>query len=41
MNPSVTETKLIVGTRNNPNITKELVRRSPRPQKHEHQQQLQ
>jgi hypothetical protein len=38
---SVTETKLIVGTRNNPNLTKELVRRSPRPQKHETQQQLQ
>jgi hypothetical protein len=26
---SVTETKLIVGTRNNPNLTRELVRRSP------------
>jgi hypothetical protein len=39
---SVTETKLIVGTRNNPNLTKELVRRSPRPPKQqEHQQKLQ
>jgi hypothetical protein len=37
---SVTETKLIVGTRNNSNLTKELVRRSPRVQKREHQQQL-
>jgi hypothetical protein len=37
----VTETKLIVGTRNNPNLTKELVRRSPQVQKREHQQQLQ
>ncbi len=30
---SVTETKLIVGTRNNSNLTKELVRRSPRVEK--------
>jgi hypothetical protein len=38
---SAMETKVIIGTRNNPNLTKELVRRSPRPQKHEQQQQLQ
>jgi hypothetical protein len=38
---SAMETKLIVETRNNPNLTKELVRRSSRPQKHEKQQQLQ
>jgi hypothetical protein len=37
---SVTETKLIVGTRNNRNLTKELVRRSPRVQKSEHKKQL-
>jgi hypothetical protein len=37
---SVTETKLIVGIRNNLNLTKELVRRSPRSQKLQHQQQL-
>jgi len=37
---SVRETKLIVGTRNNRNLTKELVRRSPRVQKSQHQQQL-
>jgi hypothetical protein len=29
------ESKLIVGTRNNPNLTKELVRRSPRIAKHQ------
>ncbi len=38
---SAIETKLIIGTRNNPNLTKELVRRSPPLQKHEKQQQLQ
>jgi hypothetical protein len=27
------ETKLIIGTRNNPNLTKELVRRSPQQDK--------
>lgn len=37
---SAMETKLIIGTRNNPNLTKELVRRSPLPQKHETKQQL-
>ncbi len=37
---SAMETKLIVETRNNLNLTKELVRRSPRPQKHEAQHYL-
>jgi hypothetical protein len=37
---SATETKLIVGTRNNSNVTKELVRRSPRVQKNKHPQPL-
>ncbi len=32
---SAMETKLIIGTRNNRNLTKELVRQSPRLQKHE------
>ncbi|CAF3419943.1 unnamed protein product [Rotaria sp. Silwood2] len=36
---SVMETKLIVGTRNNPNLTKELVRRSPYLQKRPKKQQ--
>jgi hypothetical protein len=34
------QTKLIVGTRNNPNLTKELVRRSPPHQKPEAPKQL-
>jgi hypothetical protein len=40
---SAIETKLIIGTRTNPNLTKELVRRSPRLQKRkqEKQEQLQ
>jgi hypothetical protein len=29
------QTKLIIGTRDNPNLTKELVRRSPRTKKHQ------
>jgi hypothetical protein len=37
---SVLETKLIIGTRNNRNLTKLLVRRSPYPEKQKHEQQL-
>lgn len=32
-NTPITETKLIVGTRNNPNRSKELIRKSPYPTK--------
>ncbi len=41
---SAMETKVIIGTRNNPNLTKELVCRSPQQDKQKsqhHQQQLQ
>jgi hypothetical protein len=38
---SAIETKLMIGTRNNPNLTEELVRRSPRPPITEKQQQRQ
>ena len=34
----VSETRLIVGTRNNPNLTKELVRRSPHLKTNDHKQ---
>jgi hypothetical protein len=36
-NTSAIETKLIIGTRNNPNLTKELIRQSPHLEKRKHQ----